>query len=95
VRALLVDDVKLDLVSRHKWIGRERVERYFTNYARLSDWFLVPAHLDGRLVLARLSVGACGATGLLHPSCLRGQRVIAIRDFRHVPYIARDARVRR
>jgi len=52
VRALLVDDVKLDLVSRHKWIGRERVERYFTNYGRLSEWVLVPAHLDGRLVLA-------------------------------------------
>ena len=52
MRAPLVDDVKLDLVSRHKWIGRERVERYFTNYTRLSDWFLVPAHLDGRLVLA-------------------------------------------
>ena len=50
VRALLADDVRLDLVSRRKLAGRE-VGSYFTNYEGARDWHLTPAWLDGREVL--------------------------------------------
>ena len=54
VRALLADDVRLDLVSRRKAAGRREVGVYFSNYERLDDWRLAPAWLDGRAVLAVL-----------------------------------------
>ena len=50
---MLVDDVKLDLVSRWKSTGRQ-VSKYFTNYDSVSDWRLVPGWLDGREILAVL-----------------------------------------
>src|SRR5882672_1730605 len=41
VRAMLAEDVKLDLVSRSKRAGKPEVSHYFTNYAKVSDWHLV------------------------------------------------------
>src|SRR4030095_7484246 len=35
VRAMLAEDVRLDLVSREQRAGRERVSNYVTNYAAL------------------------------------------------------------
>ena len=40
VRAMLADDVRLDLVSRRKAAGRREVSLYFGNYGRVSDWHL-------------------------------------------------------
>ncbi|MGK6307573.1 RNA polymerase sigma factor [Variovorax sp. DT-64] len=92
VRAMLADDVRLDLVSRRKAAGRRDVALYFTNYARLQDWHLVPGWLDGREVL-----GVYPAPGAEHPGYFvelvwREERVLGIRDFRYVPYIAQEAR---
>src|SRR5262245_6608381 len=91
VRAMLVDDVKLDLVSRWQRTGRREVGGYYTNYDRQRDWHLVPAWLEGREVIA--------VERDLKPSyfmllTLAGDRVAAIRDFRYVPYIAREAAIR-
>jgi RNA polymerase sigma-70 factor (ECF subfamily) len=93
VRAMLVDDVKLDLVSRHRLVGRQQVGRYFTNYARARDWYLVPAWLDGRAVLAVYASPEAERLSYFIALTLDGAEVRAIRDFRHVPYIARDATV--
>ena len=95
VRAMLADDVKLDLVSRHKAAGRRAVGVYFTNYERLADWRLAPGWLDGREVLAVLPAGDGGAPAPA-PSyfielTLADERVAEIHDFRHVPYIAQEA----
>ena len=54
VRAMLVDEVKLDLVSRWKATGRRQVSTYFTNYDSVTDWHLVPGWLDSREILAVL-----------------------------------------
>ena len=103
VRALLADDVKLDLVSRFRRAGRRQVGNYFTNYDERFDWYLVPAWLDGREVLAvtRDPQPAAGApapsgqfslpSGYFIELSLQGGRIVAIRDFRYVPYIAREA----
>jgi len=92
VRALLADDVKLDLVSRRKLVGRE-VSTYFSNYAGVSGWRVAPAWLDGDEVLA---VWLAGDARPAYFIALRWQenRVCAIRDHRYVPYIAQEAAFR-
>jgi hypothetical protein len=87
---MLVDDVRLDLVSRWKRAGRREVAGYFTNYDRVHDWYLIPAWLDGREVIAVLRDAQPGYFMAL---TLVGDRVATIRDFRYVPYIARDAAI--
>jgi RNA polymerase sigma factor (sigma-70 family) len=91
VRAMLVDDVKLDVVSRQKLAGRREVAAYFTNYDRVRDWHLVPGWLDGREVIAVSRDPRDAQPGYFIDLTLVDTRVAAIRDFRYVPYIARDA----
>jgi RNA polymerase sigma factor (sigma-70 family) len=91
VRGMLADDVRLDLVSRRKAAGRREVGVYFTNYESARDWHLVPAWLDGREVLAvQLDVHRASPRYFIELGWLDG-RVAAIRDFRHVAYIAQEA----
>ena len=87
VRALLADDVRLDLVSRRKLAGRE-VAQYFGNYELVRGWRVAPAWLDGREVLA---VQPEAGAGYFIELGWRDGRVATIRDFRYVPYIAREA----
>jgi RNA polymerase sigma-70 factor (ECF subfamily) len=91
VRAMLVHDVKLDLVSREKRSGRMNVGHYFTNYDKVHDWYLVPAWLDGREVLAVLGSRDDARARYFIELRPAGDRVAAIRDFRYVPYIGREA----
>jgi RNA polymerase sigma-70 factor, ECF subfamily len=93
VRAMLVDDVKLDLVSRWKAAGRRQVSDYFTNYDRLTDWRMVPGWLDGREVLAVIPEPDAARPAYFIELRLVDGRVAAIRDFRTVPYIAQEAEI--
>jgi len=92
VRALLADDVKLDLVSRRKAAGRREVGTYFTNYERAADWRLTAAWLDGREVLAAWRGAGSSRPDYFIALSWHRDQVIAIRDFRYVPYIAREGR---
>jgi hypothetical protein len=94
VRALLADEVRLDLVSREKRAGIAEVGAYLTNYARLSDWHLRPAWLptgDGvrEVVAVRRAADAPRPSYLVELTFVDG-RVTLIRDFRYVPYLAQD-----
>ena len=91
VRSMLADDVRLDLVSRRKSAGRRDVGTYFTNYERASDSHLAPAWLDGREVLAVLPEPSATLPRYFVELGWREGRVVTIRDFRYVPYIAQDA----
>ena len=88
---MLVDDVKLDLVSR---THRARpCQPYFSNYDKAADWHLVPAWFDGCEVLAALR-----AAGDAPPVCVNELTLLdggsaAIRNFRYVPYVTRDAAI--
>ena len=93
VRAMLMDDVRLDLVSREKRVGRANVGHYFTNYDKVHDWCLVPGWLDGREVLAVFRNPADVRPTYFIELTLRDERVAAIRDFRYVPYIGREAEI--
>jgi hypothetical protein len=94
VRAMLADDVRLDLVSRRKAAGRREVAIYFTNYSRMNDWRLAPAWLDGREVLSVTvhaeATHSSQGTYFIELT-FRDDRVAVIRDFRHVPYISQEA----
>jgi RNA polymerase sigma factor (sigma-70 family) len=93
VRSMLVDEVKLDLVSHSRRFGRRDVEVYFTNYNRLTGWRMSPGWVDGReaLIVTRESTGA-PSRYFVELTYVDG-RVTAIRDFNHVPYIGEDATV--
>jgi hypothetical protein len=91
VRAMLLDDVRLDLVSRTQRTGRRQVEEYFTRYAGVPDWHLVPGWLDGGEVL----VGFRGSRETRPASFVEltviDERIAAIRDFFFVPYVVHEA----
>src|SRR6266852_5188557 len=46
IRAMITDDVRLDLVSKTRMKGKAEVSRYFGNYSRIDDWHLVPGLVD-------------------------------------------------
>jgi RNA polymerase sigma-70 factor, ECF subfamily len=91
VRAMLLDDVRLDLVSRTQRTGRRRVEEYFTKYAGLRDWHLVPGWLDGREVLALFRGPRETRPASFVELTVVDERIAAIRDFFFVPYVVREA----
>jgi RNA polymerase sigma factor (sigma-70 family) len=94
VRAMLVDDVKLDLVTRWKASGRRQVgTTYLTNYGGTSDWYLVPGWLDGREVLAVFRDPRDARAGYFIELAIADGRIAAIHDFRYVPYIGREAAI--
>jgi len=93
VRAMLAEDVQLDLVSRARLSGRREVGRYTGNYDRFDDWYLVPAWLDGGEVLAVFRNRQDARPGYFIELTLRDTQVTAIRDFRYVPYVALEAAI--
>ena len=101
VRAMLVDDVRLDLASRERRAGLANVRHYFINYDKVHfinydkvhDWRLVPGWLDGREVLAVFRSRGEARPGYFIELTLRGERVAAIRDFCYVSYIGQDTEI--
>jgi RNA polymerase sigma-70 factor, ECF subfamily len=91
VRAMLIDDVRLDLVSRWKAAGRREVHTYFTNYDGISDWHLVPGWLDSRELLAVFRDARDRRPAYFMELTLVDGRVATIRDFRYVSYLTREA----
>jgi RNA polymerase sigma-70 factor (ECF subfamily) len=94
VRAMLAEDVKLDLVSRARRAGKPEVSQYFTNYAKVSDWRLVPAWLDGREVLAVFRRTEDPAPAYFVELRIEADGIRNITDYRYVDYILQDAEVR-
>lgn len=87
IRAMLADDVKLDLVNRLKLDGRESVNRYFTRYAEETKWRFAFGAIEGRpamLVFDRGSPAQTPAHFVLIQ--WQGDRIAAIRDFLFTPY---------
>lgn len=91
VRAMLSDDVRLEVIARSRRAGRREVAEYFTNYDRYVDWHLVPAWMDGREMLAVLRDRADARPSYFVLLTFEGERITLIRDFRYVPYVADEA----
>jgi RNA polymerase sigma-70 factor (ECF subfamily) len=96
VRAMLADEVRLDLVARHKLAGRGEVSRYFGNYSSVRDWHLVPGTVDGRA-----AVLVCDPDDPQGPPRYfvlldwQADQVLQIRDFRYARYVIDGAEIAR
>jgi RNA polymerase sigma-70 factor (ECF subfamily) len=94
VRAMLADEVKLDLVARHKITGRGEVSKYFGNYAKIEDWHLVPGLVEGRAAaLVRDPGDPAGPPRYFVLLDWSSDGLIGIRDFRYARYAIDGAEV--
>jgi RNA polymerase sigma-70 factor (ECF subfamily) len=88
IRAMIADDVRLELVSRTRLNGKAEVSRYFGNYSLVGDWHLVAGSVEGRPAILVFDPNEPGGTPKYF--ILLGWaagRVATIRDFRHAPYV--------
>jgi RNA polymerase sigma-70 factor (ECF subfamily) len=87
IRAMIADDVRLDLVSRTHMHGKAEVSRYFGNYDAVRDWRLVAGLVEGRPAILVFDPNAAHAAPKY---CMllgwAGGKVATIRDFRHASY---------
>ncbi|MFL6577902.1 MAG: sigma-70 family RNA polymerase sigma factor [Povalibacter sp.] len=93
VRALLIEDVKLDLVSVSHRSGKNDVSTYFTNYGRISNWHLRVGWLEAQPIIAVFTELGDSQPKYFVELVTNGQGIASIRDFRYVPYITRDAQI--
>ena len=95
IRALIADDVRLELVNRTRMNGKAEVSNYFGNYSTSDDWHLVAGLLEGRPAIMVFDRKEPGSTPkyfmLLHWD---GGKIAAIRDFRYARYVTDGAEYR-
>ena len=92
IRAMIADDVRLELVSKTRLNGKAEVSRYFGNYSGISDWHLVPGMLEGRPAILVFDPDDrdAGPKYFMLLGWSAG-KVATIRDFRHAAYIVEGA----
>src|SRR6202795_3714134 len=88
IRAMIADDVRLDLVNKARMKGKAEVSRYFGNYSKVADWDLVPGLVEGHPAILVFDPGQPGS-GPKYFMLLQwsADKVASIRDFRHARYI--------
>ena len=88
IRAMLADDVKLDLVNRLQLQGREEIGRYFTRYAEVTKWRFALGAVEGRpAMLVFDSTGPMDRPAHFALIDWSADRITAIRDFLFAPYV--------
>jgi RNA polymerase sigma-70 factor (ECF subfamily) len=92
IRAMIADDVRLELVSRTRLNGKAEVSRYFGNYSKVADWHLVSGLVEGRPAILVFDPNEPGA-GPKYFMLLQWSdgKIADIRDFRHAPYVIEGA----
>lgn len=95
IRAMLADEVRVEVFNRTRMIGREEVGRYFTNASRGDDWRMVVGQVEGRPAAIVVDPNDPLATPV-HFSVLRfeGGRLLEILDFRYAHYANEAAGLR-
>jgi RNA polymerase sigma-70 factor (ECF subfamily) len=88
IRAMIADDVRLDLVNKTRMNGKAEVSRYFGNYSKVGDWHLVPGLVEGRPAILVFDPNDPGS-GPNYFMLLQwsADKVADIRDFRHASYV--------
>lgn len=87
IRAMLAEDVKLELVNRLKLEGKSKVDTYFTRYAEEPKWRFAFGAVDGQSAMLVFD-GATANAGPAHFVLIEwhGERIAGIRDFLFAPY---------
>jgi RNA polymerase sigma factor (sigma-70 family) len=90
VRALIAEDIQLEVVNRTRLRGKAQISTYFGNYDRVTDWALSLGFVDGRpaILIRDPPDGAVRGFMLVE---WRDERVVQIRDFRYAPWCLVDA----
>src|SRR5262245_61300548 len=92
IRAMIADDIRLELVNKSRMRGKAEVSRYFGNYSAAGDWRLVPGLVEGRPAILVFDPDRMDAPAryfmLLEWD---GDKVATIRDFRYAAYIVDGA----
>jgi RNA polymerase sigma-70 factor (ECF subfamily) len=87
IRAMIADDVRLDLVSRTHMHGKAEVSRYFGNYDAVRDWRLVAGLVEGRPAILVFDPNAAHkAPKYFMLLGWAAGKIATIRDFRHASY---------
>ncbi len=88
IRAMIADDVRLELVNKTRMNGKAEVSRYFGNYEKARDWRLVHGLLEGRPAILVFDPNTPDA-GPSYFMLLQWEadKVATIRDFRHAAYV--------
>jgi RNA polymerase sigma-70 factor, ECF subfamily len=88
IRAMIADDVRLELVNRTRLKGKAEVSKYFGNYSKISDWHLVTGQVEGRPAILVFDPNEPNGRPkyfmLLNWSA---DKLATIRDFRHAAYV--------
>jgi RNA polymerase sigma factor (sigma-70 family) len=88
IRSMLADDVKLDLVNRLQWEGREKIGLYFTRYAEETKWWFALGAVEGQpAMLVFDSTGPMERPAHFVLIDWSESRIIKIRDFLFAPYV--------
>ncbi len=92
IRAMIADDVRLELVNRSRMRGKAEVVRYFGNYSAAGDWRLVPGLVEGRPAILVFDPDRMDAPARYFMLLgWDGDKVATIRDFRYAAYIVDGA----
>ncbi|MTW12392.1 sigma-70 family RNA polymerase sigma factor [Pseudoduganella eburnea] len=88
IRALLAEEVQLELVNKLRLNGRQSTSVYFTRYAEVSKWRFAFGAVEGQLAML---VFDCGGD-MLAPAHFvllswHGDKISGIRDFLFAPYV--------
>ena len=88
IRAMLADDVKLELVNRLQWEGRDKISPYFTRYAQETKWRFALGAVEGQpAMLVFDSAGPMERPAHFVLIDWSENRIIEIRDFLFAPYV--------
>ena len=94
IRAMLANDVRLDLVNRLQMRGRAEVNEYFHRYALGNDWRCVPGFVERRpAVLVFDPNDDGGRPWYFVLITFSGVTIASIRDFRYAAHVIDDATV--
>ena len=93
VRAMLAEEVRLDLVNRVQLSGKTDVQRYFTNYAKATPRSFEMGFVDGRPAVLAYEDAEPGVLSYFILLEWSGSSVAVIRDFLYAPYAIDGATV--
>jgi RNA polymerase sigma factor (sigma-70 family) len=88
IRAMLADDVKLDLVNRLRLEGRDKIVPYFSRYAEVMKWRFALGAVEGQpAMLVFDSSGPMEKPAHFVLIDWSESRIVEIRDFLFAPYV--------
>ena len=87
IRAMLAEEVQLELVNRLRLAGRKGISLYFTRYAEESKWRFALGAVDGRLAMLVFEHGNMDRPDHFVLLEWQGSQVAVIRDFLYAPYV--------